>query len=338
MRNWVHHRVWINDLETHYVEEGEGPLVVLLHGFPHTWFSWRHQISALAAAGYRVVAPDLRGMGQTGAPENLEDYRAEQIVADMCGLLDHLDEEQAVFSGMDFGMFVAYDMAREHPERVRGLLGLQYPHYPSYDRLPSEVERERGLEGFNHLSYYAEDPHGARTDYEAHPREIISKIFGVLSTVGDLSAVSANPPGTSYRKALPEPAALPWSWLSEWELETYVSEYARSGFHGGINWYLAADLNWEYRNASTRQRNEVPIYFVTSENDAKLAEEYGGGMLAQLIPHHADIRSLRTIPGGGYLIAMERAQEISKVFIEFLQDLDGDPVRGFPANAVGALG
>ncbi|WP_238782306.1 alpha/beta fold hydrolase [Prescottella equi] len=115
----------------HYVTEGEGPLVVLLHGFPHTWFSWRHQIGALADAGYRVVAPDLRGMGQTDVPDRLEDYRVDNVVADICGLLDHLGHDSAVFSGLDYGQFVAYDIAIEHPERVRGVIGLQNPFYAS---------------------------------------------------------------------------------------------------------------------------------------------------------------------------------------------------------------
>ncbi|BCN66892.1 hypothetical protein RE943_03650 [Prescottella equi] len=133
MANWTHHRARINGLDMHYVTEGEGPLVVLLHGFPHTWFSWRHQIGALADAGYRVVAPDLRGMGQTDVPDRLEDYRVDNVVADICGLLDHLGHDSAVFSGLDYGQFVAYDIAIEHPERVRGVIGLQNPFYASYD-------------------------------------------------------------------------------------------------------------------------------------------------------------------------------------------------------------
>ncbi|WP_232244861.1 alpha/beta fold hydrolase [Prescottella equi] len=243
----------------HYVTEGEGPLVVLLHGFPHTWFSWRHQIGVLADAGYRVVAPDLRGMGQTDVPDRLEDYRVDNVVADICGLLDHLGHDSAVFSGLDYGQFIAYDVAIEHPERVRGVIGLQNPFYASYDRLPSEIERERGREHFNHMSYYLDDPEGARLDLDGNPREILKKIFHVLSGDGDFAQVWQYPPGTTYRQALPQPPALPWSWLSEWELETYVSEYSRSGFAGGINWYLAADMNWTYRRSRPRQHHPTAL-------------------------------------------------------------------------------
>lgn len=322
MRNWTHHHARINGLDMHYVEEGEGPPVVLLHGFPHTWFSWRHQITALAAAGYRVVAPDLRGMGQTTAPEQVEDYRADRIVADIVGLLDHLGEERAVFSGLDFGLFAAYDTAFEHPERVRGLIGLQNPFYATYDRLPSEVERERGREHFNHMSYYADDSEHARADYEAHPREILVKIFHILSEKADFTQVWNNPPGTSYRAALPEPPQLPWSWLSEWELEAYVSDYARSGFHGGINWYLAADLNWEYRRRRAESRTEVPYYFLGSEADVDLANWHGSDPIEHLNEHHRDVRAVKTVTGGGHMIAMENPVEVNEAFIEFLRDLE----------------
>ncbi|MBT2269874.1 alpha/beta fold hydrolase [Rhodococcus erythropolis] len=322
MRNWTHHRAQINGLDMHYVEEGDGPLVVLLHGFPHTWFSWRHQITALAAAGYRVVAPDLRGMGQTSVPPNVEDYRVDNVVADMCGLLDHLGEEQAVFSGLDFGLFVAYDIAVERPERVRGIIGLQNPFFAVYDRSPIDIERERGQEHFNHMSYYTDDPASAQADMEAHPREILTKIFHALSGAVDFTVVWKNPPGTSYRQALPEPPELPWPWLSEWELETYVCDYARSGFGGGIKWYLAGDLNWEHRRRRAESSTNAPFYFLCSEADVDLANWHGNDPIEHLKEHHKDVRVVKTVTGGGHMIAMENPTEVNAAFIEFLADLD----------------
>lgn len=322
MKNWTHRHARINGLDMHYVEQGSGPLVVLLHGFPHTWFSWRHQLDALAAAGYRAVAPDLRGMGQTTAPTDVEDYRADRIVADLTALLDHLGERQAVFTGLDFGLFAAYDLALEHPERVRGLIGLQNPFFASYDRVPSEVESERGREHFNHMSYYNDDPDHARADYDAHPREILAKIFHILSGRADFTDVWAHPPGTSYRQALPEPPELPWPWLSEWELETYVNDYARSGFHGGVSWYRAIDLNWEYRRQRPQTRTRVPFYFLGSDADVDLAHWHGDDPIEQLREHHDDVRMVRTVSTGGHLIAMENPDDVNRVFVEFLRDLD----------------
>lgn len=323
MRNWTHHHANINGLDMHYVEEGEGPLVVLLHGFPHTWFSWRHQISALAEAGYRVVAPDLRGMGQTQAPAAVAAYRADQVVADLAGLLDHLGEAQAVFSGLDFGMFAAYDLAIERPERVRALIGLQNPFFPPYDRLPSEVEIEVGKERFNHMSYYYEDPAGAAADYAAHPRDILAKIFHILSEDADFAQIWQHPPGTSYRAALPVPPPLPWPWLSEWELEAYVSDYARSGFRGGVNWYLVGDLNWQYRRDRGPSHTTVPYYFFGSEADVDLLHWHGADPTASIKEHHHGLREIRTVPGGGHMIAMERPGQVNEAFLDFLADLAG---------------
>lgn len=322
MRNWTHHHTTVNGLGMHFVEEGDGPLVVLLHGFPHTWFSWRHQITGLAAAGYRVVAPDLRGMGRSAVPTRVEDYRADRVVADICGLLDHIGEQQAVFSGLDFGLFAAYDIAIERPERVRGLMGLQNPFYPAYDDVPSTTERAAGREHFNHMSYYFDDPEGARADYEAHPREILAKIFHILSEDGDVTQVWQSPPGTSYREALPQPPDLPWSWLSEWELEMYVSDYAQSGFIGGVNWYLAGDINWRYRRDRGENNTTVPYYFLGSESDVDLDHWHGEDPIAEINKHHHDLRQVRTVSGGGHMLAMEHPDEVNRVFIEFLHDLD----------------
>lgn len=323
MRGWTHRYATINGIAMHYVEQGEGPLVVLLHGFPHTWFSWRHQITGLAEAGYRVVAPDLRGMGRTAAPRDVAEYRADVIVADLVGLLDHLGAEDAVLSGLDFGMFAAYDLAIEHPDQVRGLIGLQNPFFAAYDRPPSQVEAERGREHFNHMSYYQDDPEGARADYEAHPREILAKIFHILSEKSDFTVVWQHPPGTTYRQALPEPPPTPWQWMSDWELETYVADYAASGFHGGVNWYLTGDANWEYRRARPANHTTVPYYFFGSEADVDLLHWHGDDPTAVIGWHHHDLREIRTIPGGGHMIAMERPDEVTAAYLDFLADLHG---------------
>lgn len=323
MRDWTHRYATINGIAMHYVEQGEGPLVVLLHGFPHTWFSWRHQITGLAEAGYRVVAPDLRGMGRTAAPRDVAEYRADKIVADLVGLLDHLGADDAVFSGLDFGMFAAYDLAIEHPDRVRGLIGLQNPFFAAYDRLPSQIEAERGQKHFNHMSYYQDDPEGARADYEAHPREILAKIFHILSEESDFTVVWQHPPGTTYRQALPEPPPTPWPWMSDWELETYVADYAASGFHGGVNWYLTGDANWEYRRARAANHTTVPYYFFGSKADVDLLHWHGDDPTAVIGAHHHGLREIRTIPGGGHMIAMERPGEVTAAYLDFLADLHG---------------
>ena len=197
MANWTHHRARLNGLEVHYVEQGHGPVVLLLHGFPHTWFSWRHQIGHLADAGYRVVAPDLRGMGQTSAPEPVEEYRVDRITGDLCALLDHLGVATAVCSGLDFGMYAAYDLALDHPERVRGLIGLQNPFHTASDRPPLEVERRRGRKRFSHVSYFVDEPDAAVADMNA-TRGRFSPRSSMLSP-----ARSTSPRCGGFRRAPP---------------------------------------------------------------------------------------------------------------------------------------
>src|SRR5699024_10668007 len=221
MRGWTHRYATINGITMHYVEQGEGPLVVLLHGFPHTWFSWRHQITGLAEAGYRVVAPDLRGMGRTDAPHDVAAYRADVIVADLVGLLDHLGAGSAVFSGLDFGMFAAYDLAIEHPDRVRGLIGLQNPFFAAYDRPPSQVEAARRPHHLHHTSYDPDEPDGATADYEAPTRKDLAMILPIPSDQSDITGVRQPPPGTPHREALAETPPTPRPWMTDWELETY---------------------------------------------------------------------------------------------------------------------
>ena len=178
---WTHHHAPINGIEMHYVEQGEGLPVVLCHGFPHLWFSWHRQIPALANAGYRVIAPDMRGMGQTEAPADPAEYDVDSITGDLVGLLDHIGEERAIFVGLDFGAFANYDLALRHPERVIAVIGLQNPAAPhDPDEPPMTGYRRMGEEHFLHIEYFREPPR-ADVELAAQPREFLRKVFWTLS-------------------------------------------------------------------------------------------------------------------------------------------------------------
>ncbi|TDC91410.1 alpha/beta hydrolase [Actinomadura sp. 7K507] len=317
MANWNHRYAKINGLDVHYVEEGEGPLVVLLHGFPHTWFSWRHQIGPLSDAGFRVVAPDMRGMGQTSGPGDHREYDVDRIVADLVGLLDHLNEEKAVFSGLDFGLFSAYDLAYHHPERVAAIIALENPFFTPSKESPLSLAARQAEKHFNHIHYFRE-PGVADRDLGAAPREFLRKVFYALSSDYHYLDVWRQPPGTSYIDALPETPPLPWTWLTEAELEFYVADYSRSGFTGGLNWYRAMDLSWEYRKSYGDRKNSAPYFFLGSEQDTDLEGWHGADPLNKLTRHHADVREVRMIKNAGHMMQMEKPAETTAAMLEFL--------------------
>jgi len=179
--DWTHHYALINTIQVHWVEQGAGQPVVFCHGFPMLWFSWHRQIPALANAGYRVIAPDMRGMGQTEAPADPAEYDVDSITGDLVGLLDHIGEERAIFVGLDFGAFANYDLALRHPERVIAVIGLQNPAAPhDPDEPPMTGYRRMGEEHFLHIEYFREPPR-ADVELAAQPREFLRKVFWTLS-------------------------------------------------------------------------------------------------------------------------------------------------------------
>ena len=321
MANWAHRYAHINGIDVHYVEEGQGPLVVLCHGFPHIWFSWRHQIPAIAAAGWRVVAPDMRGMGQTEAPADPAAYDVDHTVGDLVGLLDHLGEERAVFIGLDFGLFAIYDLAYRHPERVAAIIGLENPAWPHNPEISPLREAEAWAKNhFVHIHYF--EPYGpADAALNAAPREFLQKVFYALSGDYHYLDVWKHPPGTAYLDALPETPPLPWPWLSELELEFFVSEYSRSGFTGGLNWYRAMDLRWQQRRRFEGVKNPVPFYFIGSENDVDLEAWHGPDPLGDIHRQYSDVRGIAMLPHAGHLMQMEKPREVNELILNFLATL-----------------
>jgi pimeloyl-ACP methyl ester carboxylesterase len=305
MAEWVHRYARVNGLDMHYVEQGEGPLVILAHGFPQTWFSWHHQIPAIAAAGYRVVAFDQRGMGQTSAPTDPAEYDVPHTAGDLVGLLDHLGEQTAIFAGLDFGLFAIYDMAYHHPERMTAIIGLENPAWPhDPQRSPLAEAADMGARHFYHLHYFTAQPGVADAALNAAPRAFLSKVFYALSGDYHYIDVWKHPPETAYLEALPEPPPLPWPWLSELELEFFVNDYARSGFTGGLNWYRAMDLRWQQRRRFEGVPNPVPFYFIGSENDTDLEAFHGEDPLAKLHQQYSALRAVEIIPHAGHMVQM----------------------------------
>lgn len=278
-------------------------------------------MSALAAAGYQVIVPDMRGMGSTEAPADARAYGVDSITADLLGLLDHLGLESAVFGGLDFGAFAVYDLAMQHPQRVTALIGLQNPAAPhNPDVAPLTEYAEMAENHFLHIEYFR--PVGpADADLNASPREFLHKVFYALSGEYDFAQVMAHPPGITYMEALPEAPALPWAWLSEQDFEHYVSAYTASGFTGGLNWYRSMDLKWQQRRAFEGKQSPVPAYFLGSERDVDLEHFHGDDPISLMRAQFPNLREVRMIPGAGHLMQLEASAQVNAHLIDFLDDV-----------------
>ena len=317
---WRHHYPTINGIGAHYVEQGpaDGPAVVFCHGFPMLWFSWHRQIPVLAEAGYRVIAPSMRGMGQAEAPEDFSAYGVDSITGDLLGLLDHCGVDKAIMVGIDFGAFAIQDFALRHPERVRAIICLENPAAPhDPDKPPLVGYREMGEQHFLHIEYFREPPRADR-DLDAAPREFLRKVMWLLSGQASYFVVFEHPPETSYIDAMPETPPLPWPWLSELELEVFVSEYSRSGFTGGLNWYRSMDLKWQQRKPYEGVTSEVPAWFVGSERDVDLEGFHGEDPIGLMRAIFPDLRDVQMIPGAGHMMPLEAADELNVILLGYL--------------------
>jgi pimeloyl-ACP methyl ester carboxylesterase len=324
MADWTHRHARVNGIRMHYVEQGAGVPVILCHGFPHLWFSWRHQVPVIAQAGFRAVAPDMRGMGQTEAPADIAAYDVPQITGDLLGLLDEIGAERAVFVGLDFGAFAVYDLAFRAPERVLAVIGLENPAAPHNPAIPPLAEyAEMAKKHFVHIHYFALlGPADAALD--AAPREFLSKVFFALSGDYHYLDVWKHPPGTAYLDALPEPPPLPWHWLTDLELEFYVSEYARTGFTGGLNYYRSMDLKWVSRKPFEGKSSPVPAYFIGSERDCDLEGFHGEDPISLFRAQFSDVRRVAMIAGAGHLMQMEKPREVNALLLQYLEMISAD--------------
>jgi epoxide hydrolase A/B len=296
-------------------EEGSGPLVVLVHGFPELGYSWRHQLPALAAAGYRAVAPDMRGYGGSSRPEPVEDYDILHLTGDVVGLLDALGEERAVVVGHDWGASVAWNLALLHPERLVGVCGMSVPFTPRSRRLPSAAWAERFADRFFYIRYF-QQPGAADAELAADPARTMRGMLSGLRA-GDGTELIGPDDGRGVVDRLPHPPDLP-AWLSRAELDHYVAEFARTGFTGGINWYRNIDRNWELTPQLDGARVTVPSLFVAGSADPVLWMTPPDRQVA----HLDDLRGQVLVDGAGHWVQQERPDEVNAALLEFLRGLD----------------
>jgi pimeloyl-ACP methyl ester carboxylesterase len=324
----THRVVETNGLRMHVAEAGQGPLVILCHGFPESWYSWRRQLVALAEAGYHAVAPDQRGYGQTTAPERIEAYTLLHLVGDVVGLVGALGEKTAVIAGHDWGAPVAWHAALMRPDVFRAVIGLSVPFRPRGGVRPTSVMPQTAEAIFYQL--YFQEPGVAEADLERDPRATIRRLVFWSSGEArepwarqvDAAGVGMVPRAGGLVSSMPEPdpAALP-AWLGPDEIEFYAGEFARVGFRGGLNWYRNIDRNWELLAPWTGAAVTVPALFVAGERDLVLAFRGMDQVLQTLTRSIPNLRKSMILPGCGHWTQQERPVEVNAAMLEFLKSL-----------------
>ncbi|GAA1897746.1 alpha/beta hydrolase [Actinomadura bangladeshensis] len=308
------------DITLHVAEQGDGLPVVMCHGFPGLWYSWRHQLPVLAAAGYRAIAVDMRGYGRSGRPASPAEYDRRHTVADMVGLLDGLGIEEAVFVGHDFGAALVWDLPQWAPGRVKALMQLSVPRMPVPARPPTELYARMAEQHFVHVHYFQE--HGpADEELGAAPERFLANVFWALSGGYRYLDIWQHPSeGNGYLDVLPEAPPLPWPWLSQDEFAYYVDEFRRTGFTGGLNWYRAYDHVWEEKQSRPDEPVTVPTMFLVGERDPVL-QMMGSGALTQMESLVPGLRHVHIIEGAGHFVQMEAAGEVNEAMLAFLAGL-----------------
>jgi pimeloyl-ACP methyl ester carboxylesterase len=308
-----------NGVELHVVEAGEGFPVVLAHGFPELSYSWRHQLPALADAGFHAIAPDQRGYGRSSRPEAIEDYDILHLTDDLLGVLDDMGEEKAVFVGHDWGSLVVWQMALLHPDRVAAVVGMSVPFIPRGPMGPVTMMRQIFGDTFFYILYFQE-PGVADADLGADAATTMRRMLAGLTIPEDGSidmAGLAAPDGKGFVDRLPEPAGLP-DWLSQDELDHYSAEFARTGFTGGINWYRNFDRNWELTPQLEGVKVTMPSLFITGGADPVAIMTPASVMDGWLEDHRGNV----TIKGAGHWVQQQAPDEVNAALLTFLTALD----------------
>ena len=316
-----HRQVATNGISMHVAEAGpaDGPVVLLCHGFPESWWSWRHQLAPLADAGWHVVAPDMRGFGGTDAPEDPRAYTTLHHVGDLVGLLDDLSAQDAVVVGHDWGAPVAWLGALVRPDRFRAVAALSVPWTPRGEVAPVAGMRA-ALGGAWFYFTWFQEPGVAEAELDADARGFLRGFLFSISADAPADALRAllggDEPGILAR--LTQPEALP-AWLTEDDLDTYVTSFERTGFRGGLSWYRCADLSWELTRAWADARIVQPALFVAGERDPVL--DMSPGALDALATNVPGLTRTVLLPGCGHWTQQEQPDAVNEALLGFLADL-----------------
>jgi pimeloyl-ACP methyl ester carboxylesterase len=318
MAEIAHRFVTTNGIRMHYAEAGSGPIVLLCHGFPESWYSWRHQIHALAAAGFHAVAPDMRGYGQTDRPKEVEAYDIFQLTGDLVGLVNALGGGPVVIVGHDWGAWITQAAALFRPDLFRAVALLSVPYLPRGPISPSEWERQK-YPGKIFYQQIFRSP-GAEQIFEADLRGTI---------VNALYSASGEPPPEQRWKFAVDPKEMARAgmaptprkpgFVTDVDIEFFVGEFKRSGFAGPLNYYRNVDRNWALTPFLDGAKLRQPTLFIAGDRDGVLG--FWGEEVAAMERNAPNLRQKSILPGVGHWTQQERPEEVNRLLIDFLRGL-----------------
>ncbi|KAK8279677.1 hypothetical protein V6Z12_D09G127400 [Gossypium hirsutum] len=316
----VEHRiVKVNGINMHVAEKGQGPVILFVHGFPELWYSWRHQISALSSKGYRAVAPDLRGYGGTDAPDSVTCYTCFHIVGDLVELLNTIAPDQQVFVvGHDWGAIIAWYLCLFRPDKVKAVFTLSVPFTPRNPQM-KPTERWRAIYGNDYYICRFQEPGEIEAEFAEMGTETVMKALLTYRVPDPLMLPKGKPFGHSANT----PITLP-SWLSEEEVNYYVTKFNKSGFTGVINYYRNFDRNWELMAPWGGCEVKVAAKFVVGDVDLVyhmpgMKEYIHNGGFKKDVPM---LEEVVVMEGVGHFIHMEKPDEINNLIYDFFHQFD----------------
>ncbi|XP_042790860.1 bifunctional epoxide hydrolase 2 isoform X2 [Panthera leo] len=299
----------------HFVELGSGPAVCLCHGFPESWFSWRYQIPALAQAGFRVLALDMKGYGESSVPPEIEEYSLEVLCKEMVTFLDKLGITQAVFIGHDWGGMLVWNMALFYPERVRAVASLNTPFIPADPSVPT-MEKIKANPIFDYQLYFQE-PGVAEAELEQNLSRTFKSFFRA-SDEAFLSVSRVREMGGLFVRTPEEPSLS--HIVTKEDIQFYVQQFKKSGFRGPLNWYRNVEVNWQWGCTGLGRKILIPALMVTAEKDVVLTPEMSKHM-EDWIPY----LKRGHIMDCGHWTQMEKPTELNRILIEWLETDARDP-------------
>ena len=311
-------RIETNGIQLKIAEQGEGPLVLLLHGFPESWYSWRHQFAPIANAGFKCVAPDMRGYGESDKPAEIEAYNQVQVVNDIVGLIPALGYETAIVIGHDWGAPTAWSCALNHPDKFTAVGALSVPFSPRPDSPPLETLKAIFKDSFFYQLYF-QTPGVAEAEFEADLEVSLRKFLYLASGDADLSNIQPKTADSDLLSDMPDPGTLP-DWCTDEDLAYYVSQFEKARMRGPLNYYRNHNLTWEL-TADSPTRIHQPAMFAAGAKDGVIV------MAAEALKHMPEyvtnLKINELIPEIGHWTQQEAPDAVNEIIVRFLNGLKG---------------